>query len=120
MDQCINILFIIIVVEFKMGCNFVVVVISCCQYYLHVVHFSVLQDSSMVYSAYRKQWIVFYHFNWLKSPKQANALKLMRYDWAVENQHDTFDNVIYTDECSVLLETHKRFCWQKEGEAPRL
>ena len=45
--------------------------------------------------------------------------KLKRYDWAVQYKNDDFDNVIYTDECTVQLEAHRRFCCRKQGEAPR-
>ena len=34
--------------------------------------------------------------------------------------HDNFDNVIWSDETTVQMETHKRFCYRKEGEKPRL
>lgn len=30
-----------------------------------------------------------------------------------------FNNVIWTDETSVQIETHKRLCYRKEGEPPR-
>ena len=45
--------------------------------------------------------------------------KLKRLEWARTHMLDTFDDVIWTDECSVQLETHKRFCCRKQGEAPR-
>ena len=34
--------------------------------------------------------------------------------------YDAFENVVYTDECTVQLETHRHYCCHKEGEAPRL
>ena len=40
-------------------------------------------------------------------------------DWAHEHLQDNFDDVVWTDECSVQLETHKRFCCRKQGEPPR-
>ena len=40
-------------------------------------------------------------------------------DWARAHIHDTFDNVIWTDETTVQIETHRRFCYRKEGEKPR-
>lgn len=45
--------------------------------------------------------------------------KIKRLDWAREHLQDNFDNVVWTDECSVQLETHKRFCCRKQGEPPR-
>lgn len=33
--------------------------------------------------------------------------------------YDDFENVIWTDETSVQLETHQRRCYRKEGEQPR-
>ncbi len=42
--------------------------------------------------------------------------QVSRYNWAVANKDDEFEDVIYTDECSVQLETHKRFCCRKEGQ----
>ena len=50
--------------------------------------------------------------------RQANKQK--RLDWARQNLNDLFDNVIWTDECSVQLESHRRFCCRKIGVAPRL
>ena len=45
--------------------------------------------------------------------------KAKRLQWAQDHMQDNFDDVIWTDECSVQLETHKRFCCRKQGEAPR-
>ena len=39
-----------------------------------------------------------------------HANKVKRLEWAREHLHDSFDNVVWTDECSVQLESHKRFC----------
>ena len=39
--------------------------------------------------------------------------------WAQEYKDDSFDNVIFTDEFSVQIETHRQFCCRKEGEAPQ-
>ena len=30
-----------------------------------------------------------------------------------------FDNVIWSDETSVQMEPHRRFCWRKKGQKPR-
>ena len=45
--------------------------------------------------------------------------KQKRLEWARENQTDTFDDVIWSDETSVQLNTHRRFCCRKEGMKPR-
>ena len=45
--------------------------------------------------------------------------KVKRLAWAREHLHDSFDTVIWTDECSVQMESHRRFCCRKRGEAPR-
>ena len=47
------------------------------------------------------------------------ANKLKRLEWARKNQGDRFDNVVFTDECSIQMESHHRFCCRKRGEPPR-
>ncbi len=37
----------------------------------------------------------------------------------MEYANDEFENVIYTDESSIQLETHRRFCCRKRVEAIR-
>ena len=49
--------------------------------------------------------------------RQPNKEK--RLEWARKYIHDDFENVIWTDETSVQIETHKRLCYRKEGEPPR-
>ena len=49
-----------------------------------------------------------------------NVNKQKRLAWAQQNANDTFDAVIWTDECTVQLDCHRRFCCRKRGEAPRL
>ena len=39
--------------------------------------------------------------------------------WAQENMKLEFDNVIWTDESSIQLETHRRFCCRKLGQAAK-
>ena len=46
--------------------------------------------------------------------RQVNKDK--RLQWA---RTYNFDNVVWTDETTVQLETHKRYCYRKEGEQPR-
>ena len=50
--------------------------------------------------------------------REANKTK--RLQWAIEHQHDDFGNVIWTDEATVQLETHRRFCCRKVGKRPKL
>ena len=49
--------------------------------------------------------------------RAANMAK--RLEWAQEHRHDTFDRVIWTDKCTVQLETHRQFCCRKRGEPLR-
>ena len=49
--------------------------------------------------------------------RQVNKDK--RLQWARTYLLDNFDNVVWTDETTVQLETHKRYCYRKEGERPR-
>lgn len=48
-----------------------------------------------------------------------NQNKLKRLQWSQVNLHDSFDNVIWSDETTVQLENHRRFCYRKNGEKPR-
>ena len=48
-----------------------------------------------------------------------HANKQKRLDWAHLYLHDDFANVIWTDETTVQLETHRRHCYRKEGEKPQ-
>ena len=49
--------------------------------------------------------------------RQQNKLK--RLAWAQEHLRDNFDTVIWTDETTVQLESHRRFACRKRGEPPR-
>ena len=49
--------------------------------------------------------------------RQQNKEK--RLQWAQEHLSDGFDNVIWTDESSVQMETHRRFCCRKRGQPPK-
>ena len=42
-----------------------------------------------------------------------------RLEWAREHLGDNFNDVIWTDETSVQMETHRRFCCRKAGQKPR-
>lgn len=51
--------------------------------------------------------------------------KVKRLEWAKLHIRESFeptevfDDVIWTDECSVQLESHRRFCCRKKGEPPK-
>lgn len=49
--------------------------------------------------------------------RAGNREKRLR--WAQENLGATFDDVIWTDETSVQMESHRRFCSRKNGSKPR-
>lgn len=40
-------------------------------------------------------------------------------DWVLKYLHDDFQNVVWTDETTVQLESHKRFCCRKNGIRPQ-
>ena len=45
--------------------------------------------------------------------------KTKRLEFARQHRHDSFDDVVWTDECSVQLERHARKCWRKRKERPK-
>jgi len=45
--------------------------------------------------------------------------KEKRLNWARTFLHDSFNNVVWSDKTTVQLETHRCFCYRKEGEKPR-
>ena len=45
--------------------------------------------------------------------------KVKRLAWARENMGEEFKDVIWTDETSVQLESHRRFCCRKKSQKPR-
>ena len=49
--------------------------------------------------------------------REVNMAK--RLEWAVNNRNETFDHIIFTDECTVQMESHMRFCCRKQGKPPR-
>ena len=49
--------------------------------------------------------------------RQANKQK--RLDWVRTYLHDSFDDIIWSDETTVQLESHRRFSYRKEGEKLR-
>ena len=48
-----------------------------------------------------------------------DANKVKRLAWAKQNIGKKFKNVIWTDECSVQMESHRRTCCRKVGEPPK-
>ena len=48
-----------------------------------------------------------------------DANKAKRLEWAQQHTGDTFDNVIWSDEASIQLETHRKRCYRKQGEHPK-
>ena len=45
--------------------------------------------------------------------------KAKRLEWARTYLHNNFDDVIWSDEMTVQLETHRRHCYRKLGAKPR-
>ena len=50
----------------------------------------------------------------IRAPNRAKRL-----EWATQNLGSSFECVIWSDETTVLLETHRRFCCRKKGQKPR-
>ena len=49
--------------------------------------------------------------------RQANKNKHV--EWAQKHHNNNFANVIWTDECSVQVESYRRYCCHKRGEQPK-
>ena len=49
--------------------------------------------------------------------REANKAK--RLEWARNNLENDFADVVFTDECSIQMETHRRFSCRKTGEPPK-
>ena len=63
---------------------------------------------------------------WIKSgPKYCQLVKeknrIARLNFCLEasRTNDNFANVIFTDECSVWMETHTKICFRRIGELPK-
>lgn len=50
--------------------------------------------------------------------RQANKEK--RLEFAQTNREDDFENVVFTDESTIQLSSHRRFCCRKVNEPPKL
>ena len=48
-----------------------------------------------------------------------DATKVKRREWAIQHAADDFKDVIWTDECTVQLQNHRRFCCHKLGQRPK-
>ena len=48
-----------------------------------------------------------------------HANKERQLEWARKNINLEFNNVVWTDECSLQLESHWRFCCRKHGQPPK-
>ena len=48
-----------------------------------------------------------------------NVNKVKRLEWAKEHLREDFEDVIYTDECSIQFETHRRYGCRRKDERPR-
>ncbi len=46
--------------------------------------------------------------------------KIKRLEWPRKSLSTDFNDVVWTDEASILLETHRRFSYRKKGEQPTL
>ena len=49
--------------------------------------------------------------------REANKAK--RLEWSRQNLTYDFADVVFTDECSIQMETHRRYCCRKTGEPPK-
>jgi len=45
--------------------------------------------------------------------------KRKRLEWCQRYKDDNFANVVFSDECSIQLESHRRFSCRKRGELPK-
>ena len=53
----------------------------------------------------------------IREPKRVNRLEFSE---KCLQENKQFDNVIFTDECSVLLEKHSKLCFRRKWEPPKL
>lgn len=53
----------------------------------------------------------------LRFDREGNKVK--RFEWCQQHQQDNFSDVIWTDESSVQLESHRRTCCRKIGQPPK-
>ena len=49
--------------------------------------------------------------------REENNVKRLQY--VRQYKDDNFDNVIWTNESTIQMESHRRFCCRKEGQAPK-
>lgn len=48
-----------------------------------------------------------------------NENKIKRLEWCERYKNEEFKDVIWTDESTIQLENHRRFCCRKVGQAPK-
>ncbi|KAL5491451.1 hypothetical protein EMCRGX_G016738 [Ephydatia muelleri] len=60
---------------------------------------------------------VSFHSAYRHPQREGNKVKC--FEWCQEYLQDNFDNVIWTDESSIQLETHRRTCCRKPGQPPK-
>ena len=53
--------------------------------------------------------------------REANKAKRLQWEMEYRGEAvgDGFQDVLWTDECTVQLENHRRFCCRKKGEPPK-
>jgi len=52
--------------------------------------------------------------------REPNRVKRLEFSEKCLRENEQFDNVIFTDECSVLLENHSKLCFRRKWEPPKL
>ena len=52
--------------------------------------------------------------------KEASRAKCLAFCLKCEEDGEMFDNIIFTDECSVHMEKHARICFRRKWEPPKL
>ena len=78
-----------------------------------------LSLSTILHSRLSLGW-TFHSSAYCQMIREVNRAKQV--EWARQYQHEAkngFRDVGFTDETSVQLETHRRFCCRKRGEPPR-
>ena len=52
--------------------------------------------------------------------REINKEKRLAFCKQLENTNDTFENILWTGECSVQLERHSKRCYRKKGKPKKL
>lgn len=64
-------------------------------------------------------WLDIQRISLLPAHPATKQGEFKRIDWARTYVNDDFANVIWTNETTVQIETHKHFCYRKNGQKPR-